>query len=494
MANIIARNGLPLYTTFNYVSGGSPVTGKVSGDFTLELSRNGSGNQSTTGITIAEVDSTNNAGLYSISLDETTSFVANTGTYTLTIYDTSDVSERWEITFYITATGDLSQSAIPAFFQSSSGDGRIVSAGSPLESATIYFRASDGRLLAEAVSDSSGDYSVNLSETATGYAQKSGYQTGTFTITVSGGTATGPGFDVPLPATTAGSGLTLSSLRAYARRQARDVSGDRGDQVLNECVNDALWSLAQRHRWSHLKRASELVVNGQYSSGTIDLTTETTTVTLTGGTWPSWAASGEMEISGQFYRIESRDSDTQLTLIAAYQGSTLSGGEYNLYRDRYVLPDDVYQFGQVLYGDSWLWPNTPTTMESVYAAKNHYMWTNEHAYAWAITNGEILLWPPPSSDQYFNYTYYAKPSEMTSDSDEADWDPIHRDILHRAIDVQVADRFGTTSGGRTSEECEAKLDRVITRALENDRSTISIPSPMAAGRARRNWRRNLPDA
>ena len=60
MAAVYHEEGETFYDTFTHLDeGGSAVTGLTSGSFTVELSKEGTGNQSTTRITVAEIDSTN---------------------------------------------------------------------------------------------------------------------------------------------------------------------------------------------------------------------------------------------------------------------------------------------------------------------------------------------------------------------------------------------------------------------------------------------------
>lgn len=61
-----------------------------------------------------------------------------------------------------------------------------------------------------------------------------------------------------------------------------------------------------------------------YSTGTISITVDTSTVTGVGTVFPAFVAGQFIQIGHEFYLIESRDSDTQLTLVDLYQGATRS--------------------------------------------------------------------------------------------------------------------------------------------------------------------------
>ncbi len=96
------------------------------------------------------------------------------------------------------------------------------------------------------------------------------------------------------------------------------------------------------HNWSFLKPTITLQTAAPYATGTVTIVAGV--VTLAGGTWPTWAAAGELNIAGITYTITSRDSGTQLTLddltVAVAAGAT-----YQLVQPYIDLPAD---FGGLL--------------------------------------------------------------------------------------------------------------------------------------------------
>lgn len=98
------------------------------------------------------------------------------------------------------------------------------------------------------------------------------------------------------------------------------------------------------HEWSFLRPLRTVTTQAPYATGTI--TVANGVVTLSGGTFPSWAASGEMSFSGGLYTVSTRDGNTQVTLddgeIDASAGTT-----YTLYLPQQDLPDD---FGGISAG------------------------------------------------------------------------------------------------------------------------------------------------
>lgn len=82
--------------------------------------------------------------------------------------------------------------------------------------------------------------------------------------------------------------------------------------------------------------------NNLYAAGTITYDQPTLVVTLSGGTWPHWAANTgvSLYISNKWYDVASRDSDTQITLTSGPASSITTG-------ESYALSDVVSQFMRI---------------------------------------------------------------------------------------------------------------------------------------------------
>src|SRR5689334_1960458 len=63
-----------------------------------------------------------------------------------------------------------------------------------------------------------------------------------------------------------------------------------------EAVRRAYRDFPQRHSWNYYYRQRVLQTVASYGTGTISYTNSTRTVTLTGGTFPSWANYGRIVI------------------------------------------------------------------------------------------------------------------------------------------------------------------------------------------------------
>jgi hypothetical protein len=459
------------------------VTGKVQANFTIKLSKNGVGNQSTTGITITEVDATNNPGLYAIVVSGSTGFTAATGEYTLTINDTSSPEYSWESTFVVTSDGTGLGTLGGASFTSTTGNGRVTDGTSALNAATVYIRDPAGVLYTLATTNSSGQWGpvyFDRDGTWTGYVQKAGYSVASFSIVTSGATATGPGADVSIPAISIGSGLTLGELMSYGRMQVRDSVGTKADTQLKSAINDALGMIARERKWPWYDRQGTMKLNGAYSTGTLALTQTSAVVTLTGGTFPTWVSSDCcLEVNGQWHRISTRDSGTQVTLVTAWGEASVAASTYTVFQDEYALPSDCLRFGRIFPGTGWVYGGEPTSFEGVLAAKNAAAWNQRYPCAWGIHKDRFVCWPWPSTDTNLQFVYSIKPAVLTSTTDAADWDPVQLEVLQRAIDYQCALRFGATVSGDPNG-CMARYQAALAKAAPTDKTPRSS-NPFSGG-------------
>lgn len=447
-------------------------TGFVQADFTIKLSKDGTGNQSTSGVTITEVDATNNPGEYEVEV-ASSAFVASNGTYVLTITKTSAPIFTFEQVYVVNDTG--ASTSTPASFTATSGDGRVTDGSSGIDDATVYLTLS-GSFYTQTTTDSNGDWGpVYLSDgTYTVYVQATGYAQATATITVSGATVTGPGSNIVLTAGSTADPLSAAQLWAYARRQAADLTGTKADAIIKGAVNDALDMVSSEKEWPFLLRKGYLTLNGAYTTGTITLTDGDATVTLASGTWPTWAASGKIYVSGQVFDVLSRTSGSAIELTTDFNGTTTSGLSYVIYQNQYDLPDDFWRFHETLPGTRWGWGARPESIANVLAAENSAAWGQPFPSLFAIAYQQFVCWPYPSTDANYAYTYYARPSRLTQDTDIADWDPVHLECLKRAIDYQLARQLGKIVSGDANTTMAAYRE-AVSRDKVQDKSPTSLP-------------------
>lgn len=148
---------------------------------------------------------------------------------------------------------------------------------------------------------------------------------------------------------TAPATLTISYLTLRVTI-AEELSWPRSDwdakqlARLNEIIRSGLLSFyypalagGRTHRWSFLQPTVAITTQAPQKTGTIAVAAGV--VTLTGATWPTWAASGEISINGQVYAVATRESGTQLTL-ADTTAAADAGTSYTIACPIVELPAD----------------------------------------------------------------------------------------------------------------------------------------------------------
>lgn len=416
-------------------------TGLTSGDCVIDIIKGSTGNQATTGCVFSEPDATNNPGGYVYTCSGTTSFVAATGEYAVTVYLTANKLKVFSTTLFVTSDGTGAGTWGDAVFTATASDGRVMSGGSPLEAATIKVVNSSGVIWYQTTTDASGLWGpvyFNTNGTYTIYVQKAGYTATSGTITVAGLVATGPGADLTVSQTSTASTLLASSLLGFIKRSNQDRSSSLADTEAIEILNDAVDMIAMERQWDYYHTRGAIQIRSNYDTGTVAITNGSTTLTLSGGTWPSWAASGEIYIDGTWVVVETRTSNSQVELVDPWGNDDVTAASYNLFQFRYALPTDCIRISDTLFGNQWPFIGQPTSAAMIESLKDAWQSMNSQPFRWAIEGGYICLWPVPEENRNVNLLYFRRPTPVASSSDPIDWDSQHPFLLRRAIEYVVA--------------------------------------------------------
>lgn len=448
------------------------VTGLADGAFTKELTKNGVNVSSPPGITITNISS---GTRYDVSVDGASGFVSATGVYHLVIYRTAIPNDRWESIIAVTSSGLPDGTFGTANFTATTGDGRVTDGSNPIQNATVYIRRPSGALYAVLTTNSSGLWGpVYFDENGTYSitAQASGYTVGSGSLTVTGlTTVTGPGADIALTASSIAGATLASTLWAYARRMFHSRNGTKADTEVRESVNEAVRQLCNDKDWPWLYTVGRLNFKAAYTTGTVTVTESSAVVTLAGGTFPTWAASGEIFIAGQWHSILTRDSNTQLTLDNAWASPDTDGSGlgYVLAQYQYTLPSDCRTVVNINPQNNWLWGNVPCSRWQIEMARTVYGTPagTQTGYMHAIERDRLVVWPYPSEDLMVNVLYVKAPAALTSSTDTVDWDPNQMSLLYRAIDYQIALRGECVAG--SAQDCYARYQLELQRVFSNDR-------------------------
>ncbi len=444
-----------------------PTASLTTSDFTISVDKDGVA-ASNSGITITYI-----AGQRYCVTVAAGAFPATAGNYNLTIYRTSVPSDRWTLIARVTSDGTAAGTSGSATFTSTTSNGRVVDGSSAaVANATVYIQAPSGATYATLLTDANGNWGPVFFNTNGTYAitvQKSGYSVGGGSITVSGTTATGPGTDIQITVVSASGSTTLSQLLAYARRMYRDRTGTKTDTELTQAVNEALLWIATEHLWPWFHTTGRINIKATYTTGTLALTNGSATVTLTGGVFPSWAADGDIYFNGMYHPVYSRDSNTQVTLVNAWQEASQSSASYVLAQTDYDLPSDCMRLDKITSSTDWVWGPDPVSRYMLEDARSRWRITSQQPpRMWAIIKNQVVVWPMPSADKMVNILYFRRPGVLVSASDVADWDDNLISLLHRSIDYQVSLRGDCVAGSK--DECYKILREDLQRAISQDRT------------------------
>jgi hypothetical protein len=93
---------------------------------------------------------------------------------------------------------------------------------------------------------------------------------------------------------------------------------DRAVRDVRQAIDEALRDIVNAHNWSYYYKHGRLLLNPPYSTGTIGYQAtggpSPYYVTLTDGSWPSWAAGGSLRVGTSVYRVDLVLNATHLTL------------------------------------------------------------------------------------------------------------------------------------------------------------------------------------
>lgn len=465
---------LVLYFQYEPANSGTGKTG-----FTIEAARDGS-NIDSSGFSIAEVDATNNPGLYELTIPA--SDLDTAGEHHVSVYETASASDVWSWHFRVTTNGELQGSSGSAEFTATASDGRVTDGTNNIEGATVKILDSSGVEIAEVFETDSnglwGPVAFSADGTYTMVVYANGFATKRDTIVVSGSlsTVTGPASDIVLSAvSSASTSLTASQMLAYARRQFANQHGADVDAILYRAINNALVRVALDTYVERFEEDGLLHLKPAYSTGTVDLTQDSATVTLSGGTFPSWVSAGdEIVIKGKYREISSRDSGTQLTLVDTWGESTESSVSYQVERNKYSLPNDFLKMNYLYYGTNDVLGPSYVGKNFLFQRRSRFVTSGfSHQYV-AIGDDSLWVWPPGSSESDIPFSYVRHPTLVSNESDSVDWYHHMREVLERAIDYQLS-RMGGCVAGESGECHQAYLDAIDSFAIGRPEFTDMNP-------------------
>jgi hypothetical protein len=198
------------------------------------------------------------------------------------------------------------------------------------------------------------------------------------------------------------------------------------------------------YKWSFLYLPATLTTVTDYSTGTIS--SSGTTVTLSGGTLPTWiVTNGLLVVNGTDYTIVSRTDNTHFELSST-PSVAFSSDTYTIEHDgNYLLPDDFGSIeGTLTYPKGYGYPQIKKVSENTirqlrsydeYSSTTYYyaIRTKSAPTATASTRQELMLYPRPTSELVLSYSYMVLMNKLSTSYPEPYGGMIHSETILESI-------------------------------------------------------------
>ena len=212
------------------------------------------------------------------------------------------------------------------------------------------------------------------------------------------------------------------------------------------------------HEWSFLKPVRPITLSAAYSIGTVTISSGVVTLTVA-GTFPSWAAQGELIHNGTTYTVNTRDGANQVTLDdTSLTDATATA--YTLIRPYYALPDDF----QGLEGPVTFAPGVATAYRPIEIVPEHQIRSRRQSSditgrptVAAVrpipthdpTEGqrwEMMFWPHADEDYVLSYKSRLAPAKLATTNIYAVGGMQFSDLLVAAVlaegELTINDEYG----------------------------------------------------
>lgn len=190
---------------------------------------------------------------------------------------------------------------------------------------------------------------------------------------------------------------------------------DAEQRDIRTAIHRAYDELTTIRDWSYYHVHGRIILQAPHDTGSV--TSSGVTVTLTGGTWPSWAATGAyLKVGEEICRVASRTSGSVIVLDSGLSlKADVTSQPYTLYRTVYPLPADFRNLDEP--SDEYNWwsglyvtPDQAMKLERVSNSSGEpYHWTvikDPDSTGWAI---KVIGYPTGTQTLDFTYRRTARP-------------------------------------------------------------------------------------
>lgn len=189
---------------------------------------------------------------------------------------------------------------------------------------------------------------------------------------------------------------------------------------IRAAIRQAMRIVSAEHAWPYYQDYLHLLTEDAETTGTITYVASTRTVTLAGGTWPSWAAQGVVIIDTYHARVDTVSSSTVLTVLSDDAPSANYSGTFTIYQYQYTLPtnENIYKVGKIQIDQSnWLDFVAPSLFET--DVRRQYLSTGGRPRWFTISRDRkntgqrlLSLWPYPTTVLRCRMGYIRHPRDI----------------------------------------------------------------------------------
>lgn len=259
------------------------------------------------------------------------------------------------------------------------------------------------------------------------------------------------------------------------------------DQLLDidDCIVDGLQRVYSSHDWSFFRPVVDITTTAPYATGTIAVSSGV--VTLTGGSFPSWAADGVLSVNGSFYPVVARTSGTLLT-IGDSSLVVASGANYQLGKPQVSMPaefDSVANDSDLAYypDDIACYPSVMQRGDQVIRKFEQQNRTFDRPVFYSVRTEKfdpavgsrkvLAFYPTPDKAYTMRVPMFLRPVMLTSDNQQ----PVGGEILSQVI-IEACLASAEHNFEEREHVHEKRFVEMIALAIRND---LERSSPTSLG-------------
>lgn len=243
---------------------------------------------------------------------------------------------------------------------------------------------------------------------------------------------------------------------------------------LHGWYNDVQSEVDSRTTWRHFEDFAIRPTSAPYSTGTVDVTNGSATVTGVGTQFTS-SMVGQLFTGpdGNVYEIAAFGSVTDLTISPEYIGTTEAGGTFTVTFYKMPLPDDfatprlsavTIQSGAG--SDQRVYPIVEDQLLD-YAPS--LTWQAGKPCRYRFYGGSLILWPPCDQVYNLNLFYVRGPTELAESTPDAydlslDWPSNVQHVIKTGVLAQGLQHIGDDTWVAKRGEFEARLEKAVGRS------------------------------